>query len=98
MKFQVEMSEPRPCLVNVAGEKRRALCHLLYVSAWTHGAAATIGGFSAGQETRPEAIVEYENGQLDTAPVGAITMLNSAEVFAEFSWEREKRWQKSRQS
>ena len=64
MKLQVKMSEPRPCLVNVAGEKRRALCHLLFVSAWTHGAAATIGGFSAGQETRPQVIVEYEDGDI----------------------------------
>lgn len=86
MELQVNMSEPRPCLVNVAGEKRRALCHLLFVSAWTHGAAATVGGFSAGQETRPQVIVEYEDGQLDTAPVGAVTMLDSAGLFAEYAW------------
>lgn len=86
MEIQIKMPEPRPCLVSVSGEKRRVLCHLLFVSAWTHGAAATIGGFSAGQETLPKALVEYEDGQLDAAPIGAVSMLDSRELFGSYAW------------
>lgn len=85
MELQIKMPQPRPCMVRQEG---CALLHLLFVRAWTHGAAVTVGGFSAGQETAPMALVEYEDGRLDAVAVGAVTMLDSAELFAEYAWER----------
>lgn len=81
MELQVRMTEPRPCFVRQEG---RALCHGFFIHAWTHGAAITIGGFSAGQETRPMALVEFEDGRLDAVAVDAVRMLDSAELFAEY--------------
>ena len=59
MELQIKMPVPRLCVVRQDG---RALLHGLFVKAWTHGASASIGGFAAGQETMPMALVELEDG------------------------------------
>lgn len=79
-------NEPRPCVVRQDG---MALCHGFYVRAWTHGAAATIGGFSAGQEAVAMALVEYPDGMIDSVAADAVRMLDSAEVFRQYSFEEE---------
>lgn len=85
MELQIKMPEPRPCTVS----GKRALLHTFFVHAWTHGAAATIGGFSAGQETKPCALVEYQNGDVDYVGARAVHLLDSAEVFKQYSFEEE---------
>lgn len=84
MELQVKMQVPRPCVVRQDG---RALLHGLFVKAWTHGAS---GGFVAGQETMPMALVELEDGRLDCVSVDAVRMLDSDGVFAEYAWGDEE--------
>ena len=86
MELKVKMPQPRPCVVRQEG---RALLHGLFVHAWTHGASITVGGFCAGQETAPMALVEYEDGRLDAVDVSAVRMLDSSELFEGYEWERD---------
>lgn len=86
MELKVKMPQPRPCMVRQEG---RALLHGLFVQAWTHGSSIAVGGFCAGQETASMALVEYEDGRLDTVVVSAVRMLDSAELFEGYEWERE---------
>ena len=83
MELKIKMPGPRPCTVRHEG---RALLHGLFVHAWTHGDSLLIGGFSAGQETEPMALVEYEDGRLDGVPVDAVRMLDSDALFGEYGW------------
>lgn len=83
MEIQVK-PELRPCIVRQEG---RALLHGFFVKAWTHGASAMIGGFSAGQETVPMALVEFEDGRVDSVVVDAVRMLDSKELFSEYCFE-----------
>lgn len=87
MELQVKMPQPRPCMVRQEG---RARLHGLFVHAWTHGASVAVGGFCAGQETEPMALVEYEDGRLDAVAVSAVQMLDSAELFESYAWEVER--------
>lgn len=81
MEIQVR-NELRPC--TAMGE--RALLHFFFVHTWTHGASATIGGFPAGQENRPCALVEYEDGRIEAVSTDSVRMLDSAELFSEFDF------------
>lgn len=84
MELKIKMPGPRPCVV---GRDDRALLHFLFVHAWTHGESIAVGGFAAGQETVPMALVEYEDGRLGTVPVDAVRMLDSDKMFEEYAWE-----------
>ena len=84
MELRVTGPEPRPCVVRQEG---RALFHGFFVRAWTHGAAATIGGFSAGQESHPMAIVEFEDGRVDAVAIDAWRVRDSKGMFGEDSCE-----------
>lgn len=86
MELQARMPEPRPCVVR---QERAALLHGLFAHAWTHGESIAVGGFCAGQETMPMALVEYEDGRLDAVGVDAVRMLDSSEHFDEYEWEWE---------
>lgn len=81
MELQIKGPDLRPCIVN--GHKR-ALLHFFFVRAWTHGESAMIGGFTAGQEAHPSALVEYEDGSMDTLEPQRVRMLDSADLFAEY--------------
>ena len=83
MELRVSGPEPRPCVVRQEG---RALFHGFFVRAWTHGSSVTIGGFSAGQEAHPMAIVEFEDGRVDAVAIDAVRMLDSKERFGEYSF------------
>ena len=61
-------ADVRPCVVESVDHKLDALCHMLFVKSWTHGESALIGGFSAGQESEAFALVEYNDGKLETVP------------------------------
>ena len=84
MELQIKMPEPRPCIVRQEG---RALLHGFFIHSWTHGASAMIGGFSAGQESVPMALVEFEDGRVDAVAVDAVRMLDSAQVFSEYCFD-----------
>lgn len=84
MELQIKMPQPRPCMVRQEG---KALLHGLFIHAWTHGESISIGGFCAGQETMPMALIEYEDGRLGAVAVDAVRMLDSAELFEEYAWE-----------
>lgn len=67
---------PRPCVVAKRGEDLRyGKCHGFGFKAWTHGAAVTIGGFTAGQESYAVAIVEFNDGHIEQVPVEQVTMI-----------------------
>lgn len=83
MELQIKMPVPRPCVVRQEG---RALLHGLFVKARTHGASASVGGFTADQETMPMALVELEDGWLDCVSVDAVRMLDSDGIFAGYAW------------
>ena len=53
---------PRPCSVNGL----KATCHLLYVQCWTHAESPMVGGFPAGQESLSAALVEYQDGTMES--------------------------------
>ena len=88
MELQIKMPDPRPCIVY---GKRKALLHLFFVYTWTHGESAMIGGFPAGQESKPVALVEYPDGSIETVYAGGVQMLDSDEVFKHYSFEEESK-------
>ena len=51
-------------LCKVDGKDGVFLFHMFYVSQWTHGASVTIGGFCAGQESHPRALIEDDRGNI----------------------------------
>lgn len=55
--------ETRPCMVIFGGIKQEGTFHGIYQFSKTHGASAMIGGFSAGTNAHPVAVVEI-NGDL----------------------------------
>lgn len=65
-------ADVRPCVVDCVDHKLEAVCHRLYVRQWTHGEAITVGGFPAGQESEAFALVEYDDGELDTVPARSV--------------------------
>lgn len=74
--------QPRPCMVVIGKEEKRALFHGFSMKSWTHGAAASIGGFSAGQESFATAVIELDSGRLAEVPVVNVTMLDSKYEFS----------------
>lgn len=82
--------QPRPCMVVIGSEEKHALFHGFSMKSWTHGAAASIGGFSAGQESFATAVVELEGGSLDEVPVKNVLMLDSKHEFScyDFTFDR----------
>lgn len=65
---------PIPCLIGDGEQRQQGLCHGFGFRAWTHGAAVTVGGFTAGQESYPVAIVEFPNGQLKEIPLHEVQL------------------------
>ena len=55
--------ETRPCLITLGGIKKQGTFHGIYQYSKTHGASALVGGFSAGTDAYPVAIVEV-SGEL----------------------------------
>ncbi len=69
--------KPRPCVV-YKSEKDETFCgwlHALGFKAWTHGAAVTVGGFTAGQESYAVGIVEFSDGHIEEVPVAHISLV-----------------------
>ncbi len=62
----------RPC--EVKGEP--CVLHLLFVRTWTHGASIEVGGFPAGQESAPYALVEDRDGKMEMVPAMSVRMLD----------------------
>lgn len=83
------MRGARPCIVTILGEEHRGLLLDIGFIMWTHGAAAIIGGFTAGQESKPAAIVELENGEIKACDLDCLRMLDSAGVFREYCFNDE---------
>ena len=52
------------------GEKCRF--HGFFQASYTHGAALTIGGFPAGQEANPVAVIEYTDGTVEYVEANTI--------------------------
>lgn len=76
-------NELRPCIA----DGRRGLLHIFSCTAFTHPAGATVGSLPAGQEMQPCGVVEFECGEVKAVPVFRIRMLDSAELFSEYSFE-----------
>lgn len=78
------MKGARPCIVTMLGDEHRGLLLDIGFRMWTHGAAISVGGFTAGQESHPAAIVELENGEIRACDLDCLRMLDSAGVFGEY--------------
>ena len=83
--FTIEI-EKRPCMVEGFG---RALLHCFGFTAYTHPGGLTIGSLPPGQESSPNAVVEFEDGTVKAVPVNRVRMLDSREVFEEFAFSEE---------
>ena len=83
--------EERPCLFGDGEHKHRGIFHGFFAESWTHGASVSIGGFPAGQESHPVAIVEDESGKLLMLQLREVTLLDSAKLFNEYAWQEEER-------
>lgn len=76
-----------PCFVSDdSGEKTRALLAGFYQKAWTHGASIAIGGFPAGQEAHPVALVLLESGDVVTVDTESVTIDAPEEIFRQYAW------------
>lgn len=82
----VRQDEPRQCIFKDADGEKRAFLHSLTVEAWTHGASATIGGFSTGQESHLMANIELEDGTIRQVCPKDIRLLDSKRKFGEYTW------------
>lgn len=73
---------PRPCVIGETsyGDGKRGVCYGIYVREWTHGAAVTIGGFPAGQESRAYAVVEFDGGHMSEGPAETVRFTDVAVV------------------
>lgn len=80
MELQVKMPDPRPCIVF---GKYKALLHRFADNAWTELSI----GLSSMKRAVPSAIVEYEDGMLRAVSVNDVRMLDSAELFSEYSFD-----------
>ncbi len=76
-----------PCFVSDdSGEKTRALLIGFYQKALTHGASIAIGGFPAGQEAYPVAVVLLESGDVVTFDAKSVTVDAPEEIFSQYAW------------
>lgn len=57
--------ETRPCTVVFGGIKREGTFHGIYQFSKTHGASAMIGGFPAGTNAHPVAVVEIKGDLME---------------------------------
>lgn len=64
-------NETRPCLITLGGIKQKGTFHGIYQYSKTHGASALVGGFSAGTDAYPVAIVEV-SGELKEVRVSSV--------------------------
>ena len=55
------------------GEK--CMFHGFFQASYTHGAALTVGGFPAGQEASPVAVIEYASGKVAYAEPNTIAFI-----------------------
>ena len=79
-----------PCLISDdSGEKTRALLVGFYQKAWTHGASIMVGGFPAGQEAHPVALVLLESGDVVTVDTESVTIDAPEEIFRQYAWTGE---------
>lgn len=76
-----------PCSIHDdSGENARALLVGFYQKAWTHGASIAIGGFSAGQEAYPVAVVLLESGDVVTVDAKSVTIDAPEVIFSQYVW------------
>lgn len=76
-----------PCFISDdSGEKTRALLIGFYKKAYTHGASIMIGGFPAGQEAHPVALVLLESGDVVTVNTESVTIDAPEEIFRQYAW------------
>lgn len=76
-----------PCFVSDdSGEKTKALLVGFYQKAWTHGASIMVGGFPAGQEAHPVALVLLESGDVVTVNTESVTIDAPEEIFRQYAW------------
>lgn len=57
--------ETRPCIVMLGGIKKSGTFHGIYQFSKTHGASAMIGGFSAGTNAYPVAVIEIDGDLME---------------------------------
>lgn len=79
--------EGRPCVVYECPGPRKAICHLLTTHAYVIPPSPLKGGHSGGQISSPVAVVEFEDGTMDTVNPKLIRFLDTAAEKEKYDWE-----------
>ena len=66
--------------------ERRAFFHLFTTRALPIEPSPLRGGHPGGQYSRPIAIVEYEDGTVDTVDAESVRFLDTYELMSQYSW------------
>lgn len=74
----------RPCHVRARQGHLSALFHGFFVYQYT--STAILQGEMGGQQSHAQAVVEFENGQVNIVNAYDVKFLDSREKFEEFSW------------
>lgn len=78
--------EPRPCTVWRKGEPRPALFHLFTTTSYVVPPSPLKGGHTGGQVSEPCAVVEYQDGTVDTVPSSSVRFLDTKHLMAQYDW------------
>lgn len=75
----------RPCWVTVGDTKKeRGIIHMIAMDAYVVPPAMSVTGTPGGQVSRPVAVVETENGNLNVVDIKDVQLLDTAAEMAEY--------------
>lgn len=86
----IDTPERRICVVETYEanrKKRRAFFHLFTTSARPIEPSTLRGGHPGGQVSNPIAIVEYEDGTVDTVEPSRVRFLDTEGLMKQYSWD-----------
>ena len=79
--------ERRPCVVYNGSEPRKALCHLFTTRAFVLGPSPLKGGHMGGQVSEPVAVVEFEDGTVETVTPSHVRFLDTRAEMDQYDWK-----------
>lgn len=85
----IDTPERRICMVETYKsevKEKRAFFHLFTTSAYPIEPSILKGGHPGGQVSKPVAIVEYEDGTVDTVEPERVRFLDTEGLMKQYSW------------
>lgn len=71
-------------------KERRAFFHLFSTSAFPIEPSPLKGGHPGGQVSKPVAIVEYEDGTVETVIASRVRFFDTDELMKQYAWEEKE--------